>query len=446
MRPLPPSVGASGDTNNLCRAIALSKPVWLALIADLTARGLMDQIPKAKEEATSAGDLIREVKRLVCGPESTGTGPVRLLPGGRYITVAHETHLDCWSLWTGGFLWTRPGCLSYYAVEILDDGDSARFFFIHTDSQKSVSEQGNGTGRDRAPNRLVRKPFSISNTGDARVIASVGVVVNWRLRVYIVFHCHYTDHSRDAGTSSSPPPPGGGHIVPSSLHIVWHPLPQSGGLSRRSIRASVLGWTDQSQARFKPLVVDDLGAGRIWSPENDPPRVAMTGLYPNPVRRNEYKLLLYLSPVQLLAPVEPRQKSTLGDKLRKRLVPSAASAPPVLVKSKISGLLFTFHLSAPEFPNGRDLHITRTSAVPSTSAFPTREFPNRNTISYAGYVVRGHDNILDVRLLRPGPGSVAKDTGPRTVLHEQGRECELSTTSGAVTSLVDLAVLVKYYT
>ncbi|KAJ7474149.1 hypothetical protein FB451DRAFT_1174665 [Mycena latifolia] len=75
-------------------------------------------------------------------------------------------------------------------------------------------------------------------------------------------------------------------------------------------------------------------------------------------------------------------------------------------RAHVDAALVDMHAeSAPGSPDGRDLHITRASAVPSTSVLPTREFPNRNTISYAGYVVCGHDNILDVRLLRPGPGS-----------------------------------------
>ncbi|KAJ6557007.1 hypothetical protein DFH09DRAFT_1317583 [Mycena vulgaris] len=89
------------------RTLALAK-VWLALVADLTARCLMDPLPSEMLVTCSALDLISEVRRLVCGPATWAGGSsvpavlrmrsihlhvdipkpkAKLLPGGRYIAV-----------------------------------------------------------------------------------------------------------------------------------------------------------------------------------------------------------------------------------------------------------------------------------------------------------------------------------------------------------------------
>ncbi|KAJ6609012.1 hypothetical protein B0H10DRAFT_511216 [Mycena sp. CBHHK59/15] len=119
--------------SKLLRSIAMSKPLWLSLLADLASRSLMDAFQYSEITNCSTAELIQMVKRLVTGPETWsrrtvtpavwreisvkptsirgGTNPteynIRLLPGGRHVMVEHHTgRFECWSVKTGSLVWT----------------------------------------------------------------------------------------------------------------------------------------------------------------------------------------------------------------------------------------------------------------------------------------------------------------------------------------------------
>ncbi|KAJ7358568.1 hypothetical protein DFH08DRAFT_1075572 [Mycena albidolilacea] len=141
--------------NKLIRALALSKAVWVALVADLIARCIMDAFSDPDFRNYSAAQLRGVVERLVCGPAWAEERParvvrrqvsvdtsdifskisprwstyVKLLPGGRFLTLEnYDGRLECWSLTRGLCVWTySQKRRTNYTVEMFDDGNTARF-------------------------------------------------------------------------------------------------------------------------------------------------------------------------------------------------------------------------------------------------------------------------------------------------------------------------------
>ncbi|KAJ7268295.1 hypothetical protein C8J57DRAFT_1509493 [Mycena rebaudengoi] len=56
------------ETNKSFHHIALTKQLWLHLMQDLASRGLLDSHPKETLDAYSTGEIIEEVRRIICGP------------------------------------------------------------------------------------------------------------------------------------------------------------------------------------------------------------------------------------------------------------------------------------------------------------------------------------------------------------------------------------------
>ncbi|KAJ6557012.1 hypothetical protein DFH09DRAFT_1317587 [Mycena vulgaris] len=131
--------------NKNIRAMAMMEPVRLALVAELTARLLMDPLPDTMLATCSSRDLIAEVRRLVCGPKSWEEGsvatvsrtgflqlpgriflqPEGLLPGGFYLAVHGESCVECWHLLSGRRVWIHQDS-RLLTVEMLDGGTSSR--------------------------------------------------------------------------------------------------------------------------------------------------------------------------------------------------------------------------------------------------------------------------------------------------------------------------------
>jgi hypothetical protein len=142
--------------NKLIHTLALSKHVWVAIVADLIARCLMDAFSDPDYIHYSGLELREAVKRVVCGPTwatsgsrpaihhqlsvespdiapgnkpSTWTTYVKLLPGGRFFTLEnYDGRLECWSIRMGRCVWTYSEKRdTTYVVDILDEGKTARF-------------------------------------------------------------------------------------------------------------------------------------------------------------------------------------------------------------------------------------------------------------------------------------------------------------------------------
>lgn len=139
--------------NKFIRPLALAKPLWLALLLDLSARSLVYVPLRRKFNDYSTDELIAVVKHLVSGPTTwseksslapmksgstsfdgcilpAAGGKIRLLPGGRYFALTHDLGIQCWDAGSGKRIWSRPTCVSDYSVEMMYGGCSAIFFLV----------------------------------------------------------------------------------------------------------------------------------------------------------------------------------------------------------------------------------------------------------------------------------------------------------------------------
>ncbi|KAJ6548639.1 hypothetical protein B0H19DRAFT_1161502 [Mycena capillaripes] len=137
------TVLSASRLNKLIRTLALSKYVWVALVADLIATCLIDAFSDPDYTEYSAPKLLAMVKRLVCGPrwgtpalhrklsvESPDIRPrsgyAKLLPGGRFFTFeSYNGRYECWSLASRRCVWNPKGRI--YAADVLDGENTARF-------------------------------------------------------------------------------------------------------------------------------------------------------------------------------------------------------------------------------------------------------------------------------------------------------------------------------
>jgi hypothetical protein len=122
--------------------------VWLYLIQDLVARKFIDLPPNRALKAYTA-ELIEEVKKIVLGPKTwsrpSRARPVvsrehripassdspfqilRLIPGGRYLTVQIPGRIDLWDVAACALVWSFEHDHSLWPrhVELVDDECSA---------------------------------------------------------------------------------------------------------------------------------------------------------------------------------------------------------------------------------------------------------------------------------------------------------------------------------
>ncbi|KAJ6622064.1 hypothetical protein B0H10DRAFT_2015140 [Mycena sp. CBHHK59/15] len=416
--------------SKLLRSIAMSKPLWLSLLADLASRSLMDAFQYSEITNCSTAELIQMVKRLVTGPETWsrrtvtpavwreisvkptsirgGTNPteynIRLLPGGRHVMVEHHTgRFECWSVKTGSLVWT-----------------GAEFSIVHVDLCLGHSNvlfrmpHGVHIGFTKTP-VLFGDFFSVYlRLPDAAVV----LLVNWREERYIIFH---------SSSCWTKPALAGvpGHVIlataaPDPPYEPWILVYTLASLTARWRPASQFecSYRVDKTSGISPVLVDDLGAHVLWcSVETDTVAIQLD-LHESSLRRGTYKLTLRLSGVYL--PLRRR----LADMLRGGSSRGISGA-----------LFFTFHV----LPTDRalPLRLVQTSAVPAP---PDSWF---HGISYAGYSVNTLDwTLLDLHLRRGGAAEKAR-TEP--VLNISFRCLHLSRSSGALTSLVDSTVMVSYY-
>jgi hypothetical protein len=140
------------QVSKFSRVVALSKPLWRLLLRGLSARHHILKLHAIDDLTTE--QLIAEVKRLVCGPETwsdkssvpstvssskafPANEQTRLLPGGRYFSVLRPAELHVYDAVTGIRVWLRSLAGTYgtsWEVEMRDDGQSAVFFFMHNNS------------------------------------------------------------------------------------------------------------------------------------------------------------------------------------------------------------------------------------------------------------------------------------------------------------------------
>ncbi|KAJ6517884.1 hypothetical protein C8R47DRAFT_1204990 [Mycena vitilis] len=220
--------------NRQIRTLALSKRVWLAMVANLITSCFIDSLSDPNFYNYSAAELREMVKRVVCGPSpwantpGTGCTPlanrkisvqspcitagpdnrstyVKLLPGGRFFTLEnYNGKLECWSIESGRCIWSySEKRRTTYAVDLLNDGYLARFLLPGSSERTfTIAEVDLGTGIAKE----VFQTRSETETGGRWTVRDAAIsgdyltltvhiddswavlLINWKERIYLLFH------------------------------------------------------------------------------------------------------------------------------------------------------------------------------------------------------------------------------------------------------------------
>jgi hypothetical protein len=150
-------MGAHGrfiaQVNKSFHRVALRKQLWLHLMQDLVSRGLLDKLSKAELDAYSTGDIIDEIKRIVCGPATwtpmssseptvhrqltfhTDVNPndnfdLKLTPGGTHVILKTIENVRLYDVRTGRCLWNKVSKQASIATDLVDSGNILRILLV----------------------------------------------------------------------------------------------------------------------------------------------------------------------------------------------------------------------------------------------------------------------------------------------------------------------------
>ncbi|KAJ7254751.1 hypothetical protein C8J57DRAFT_610542 [Mycena rebaudengoi] len=151
-------VMAFPQTNRYFRLRALDRPLWVALVQNLTNKLLRDPLPDEQLQKFSPAELIQLAACAARGPEtwvSTLSNPVisreiripcellaqtidtsvKLLPGGQFVVVARRSTVQCWHVaerrLVGEYNLHSDADMYHFAAEIVD-GRGSVLIFLHT--------------------------------------------------------------------------------------------------------------------------------------------------------------------------------------------------------------------------------------------------------------------------------------------------------------------------
>ncbi|KAJ7270247.1 hypothetical protein C8J57DRAFT_305999, partial [Mycena rebaudengoi] len=148
--------------NKSLRRIAYSKQIWIYLIDDLAARGLIDLPHDCPLQEYSTAELMDEVQRIVLGPKTwsrpTRAAPiisrefrilssrpdaqqrffsVQLLPGGTHLVVEYTSRIELWHVATSAVIWFLEDNWTFsreyrYSIELCNAQRSAILVTLDT--------------------------------------------------------------------------------------------------------------------------------------------------------------------------------------------------------------------------------------------------------------------------------------------------------------------------
>ncbi|KAJ6495121.1 hypothetical protein C8R45DRAFT_986176, partial [Mycena sanguinolenta] len=139
--------------NKSFRRLTSTKQLWVHLMHNLVSRGLLDRRSDAEIDAYSAQDIIDEIKRIVCRPETWApTSPcaptvlreftfhtdvksediwdLRLTPGGTHAIVQTREDVRLYDVRTGRCLWTKILRASSIVTDMVDGGEMVRVLLV----------------------------------------------------------------------------------------------------------------------------------------------------------------------------------------------------------------------------------------------------------------------------------------------------------------------------
>ncbi|KAJ6582212.1 hypothetical protein B0H19DRAFT_1252330 [Mycena capillaripes] len=139
--------------NKSLRRLALTKQLWVYLMHNLVSRGLLDRHSDAEIDAYSAQDIVDEIKRIVCGPETWAPmspyaptahreftfhinvktddiHDLRLIPGGTHAILLTNEDVRLYDARTGCCLWTKISRQSSIVTDMVDGGETVRILLV----------------------------------------------------------------------------------------------------------------------------------------------------------------------------------------------------------------------------------------------------------------------------------------------------------------------------
>ncbi|KAJ7273262.1 hypothetical protein C8J57DRAFT_1225526 [Mycena rebaudengoi] len=310
------TVVSTTQVNKHFRAIALAKHLWIYLIEDLVARQLVDLPHDRSLQDYTTAELIEEVKKLVIGPRTWSRrsrtpptilrhikiSPLRsdlpigleLLPGGKYLAVIHNTHIELWSVVTCAVIWCRPIRWPWYTFELLEYADTVLCTFAAFETPESVKilsidlSSGESTdvfeidlpdGTRLADMPMLCDGFLLCALIDNELQRCLYLLVHWREDQAVALRSYFGDMKLLPG-----------HIVftgsdaPHSYHVHVYALVSFSGM-----------WQPATSARLLEASIDLRDVPAVATQELPFSGIyrALIMLYKSPLHHDAYKLTIY---------------------------------------------------------------------------------------------------------------------------------------------------------
>ncbi|KAF7368292.1 hypothetical protein MVEN_00150400 [Mycena venus] len=449
--------------NKSFRHLTLTKQLWVHLMHNLVSRGLLHQRTDAEIDAYSARDVIDEIKRIVCGPETWApTSPcapaahreftfhinvktddichLRLTPGGTHAILQTSEDVRLYDARTGRCLWTKISRMSSIVTDIVDGGEMVRVLLVPStcseNAEITIQEVNLITGEtcevfnlpmplnsspfDRWWCRDLREKFFILHLYLCSIPGgNIFILVDWRNNKQVILT--YDDWGSDLKprllrdhvlVTYEDRTPSSHHVLAltvfSAFETYWHPL----NVDAKTIlfrEAAVFPVPVNPPIPNKhiptttvlTLLLNDMPISRSYA-------CSLVAVYESPLQHDNYKIMLYLT----------------------------SHAHPFTPHNR---LLLTFSC-APNTISGAPLTLQQTS-----STHGPQDSYGHEVLSYAGYVIHwlAVPTIVDFRGVR---AEARTRGGFNVVKADPGWEkMHFSSSNSAVLGVANGSVTVRYY-
>ncbi|KAK7055987.1 hypothetical protein R3P38DRAFT_3566243 [Favolaschia claudopus] len=427
--------------------ISLTKQLWVHLLRDLVLRGLIRRPSEAELDEYCTRDIMHEIKRIVCGPETwapESTLPptihrqlftMQLIPGGTHAILQTSGFIGLYEVQNGKCIWQKASERGSIGVDLIERGQKVRVAVVpgkfspnacielHKGESLEVFSismpMGNVSGDLWWKFLIMEAPWHIYSLGMPG--GHIFVLVDWRRHQQVIL----TYGERSTITNLRP------RLLPTHLLVTCEV--SSEGKRQHSIIATAYSKLD---AYWHPLNIDpktipfsgtDFSAYPI-NPPVEGKHVPMNAMAPlefegiplrhehtcqlqyiheSPTRKGVYRILSYM-----ISNIHPRPAH--------------------------SHVLLTFTFAADESPQFSIRHSGSYHSLPAGNG--------GEMISYAGYTVRWPDGV----------GAVMDMKGSRTEKRRNADFCVMkasegwkrmyfSPVNGAVLAEADGSVVISYY-
>ncbi|KAK6987602.1 hypothetical protein R3P38DRAFT_2574790 [Favolaschia claudopus] len=134
--------------------ISLTKQLWVHLLRDLVARGLLRRPSEAELDEYATRDIMHEIKRIVCGPETWDPESIQpptihrqvtfhpgidtselfsmqLIPGGTHAILQTESEsIRLYEVQSGRCIWQKKSALGSIGLDLIEQGKKVRIAVV----------------------------------------------------------------------------------------------------------------------------------------------------------------------------------------------------------------------------------------------------------------------------------------------------------------------------